>query len=130
MGYFNKILIVLLMVAFSVGSCVSDKKAPIDFKPRMSDETLVEVLTDKHLVITANRMSEIRSDSILSVLLPVMEEEIYKKYGVTKEELDETLSYYAHYPEQLILIYDQIMERVEAMTPNKKTILKTKEEEK
>ena len=97
--------IVLILILLNLGcSGITDKN------PSLSDSLLVNVLTEIHLAdariaLDADVPEQLR-DSVL------------EKFGVSKNEFDESIVFLAEHPDRLAEIYGQVVDRLVAESKN------------
>ncbi len=100
-------------------SCSSDKKPGADLL--IPDDKLVPVLVDLHLVYALQTTREFRDlanhyDSI------DVHSDIFRKYNITKTQLDTTLWYLSRNPKEMIDIYDKVIMQLDLMQDSIKTL--------
>lgn len=101
----SNLLLVATSLLLMLSACADKRKEAM-----LSPQKLEAVLYDYHLaqIIVGDLPSAQRYKKDLYFGY------VYDKHGVTKEDVDSTLAYYARYPEGLSEIYDNLSRRVEA----------------
>jgi hypothetical protein len=95
---------------FFLFSCTSNEK-PDNILP---SEQMVDIMVDMHLAETAANLKLVGVDS-LSPSYGQLYEGIFAKYGTTKSAFDSTLYHYSVRPEEMNVIYDEVLERLSEM---------------
>jgi len=104
--------IVLLLMISLLLSCTPHKKPASELL--IPDDKIVPVLIDLHIVYALQTTREFRDlankyDSI------DVHSGIFDKHGITKEQLDSTLSYLSKNPQKLLDIYDEVIMELSQM---------------
>src|SRR5690606_26259042 len=86
--------ILLASIALIFSFCSPEEKVPEAY---LSPETLKKVLAEINLAEGAMKSIFILGDSANQVA-PLLYEEIFKKYGTTREEFDARLNWYVKHP--------------------------------
>lgn len=95
------------ILLFTLFSC-NNEKTPAHVLP---SEQVVEIMVDLHLAETAANLKLVGVDSI-SPSYGQLYEGIFAKHGTTKSAFDSTLFHYSVRPEEMNVIYDQVLERL------------------
>ena len=108
--------LLILLLSFS---CTSDKKPDADML--IPEDKLVPVLVDIHLIYALQTTQEFRAlanryDSV------DVHSDIFRKYNITKAQLDTTMSYLSRNPEKLLNIYDEVIMQLNQMQDSIKTV--------
>lgn len=105
-----------LLTGFLLAACSSltPESAPVE------DETLIEVLTELHLI-------EARASRDDTEVDPSLRDSVFSHYGVTEQQVEEALEHYADRPAAYESIYDAVMDSLEAgqqhvMNPSRDTL--------
>ncbi len=111
---FHSSALVLFAIASVLFNCLAcrdvNKGIPENAVSTIHKDTLKNILYDIHLIdalILSNiiKFEEERVDSL-------MYESLFRKYSITREDLENTLLYYVHYKlDSLDIIYAQVLDR-------------------
>lgn len=104
MKYLFPILCVVFLVA-----CQQGAKQPPSYL--VSEEKMVDIMVDMHLVETAHNLKLMGTDSTYTEYLEKFNA-IYPTHGVTKADYDSSLMYYTSSTDQMPAIYDKILEEL------------------
>lgn len=99
---------ILLVLLFSCNGAVKPPRLPL------SQDRMVDVMVDLHLVETANNLKITEGDSTrpdYEALLAA----VFSKHGLTQSEFDTALYRYSFYPKEMNVVYDRILERLSEM---------------
>ncbi|MFC2175457.1 DUF4296 domain-containing protein [Bacteroidota bacterium] len=105
---FSRFLLLCLLI-LSVAGCTNKKEAKPD--ALIEEGKMVKIMTDMHLVETAQNLKIIQPDSANANYLALFES-IYKTHQVSKSQFDSSLFYYSGQPEQMNELYDKVLERL------------------
>ncbi|HEY9122858.1 MAG TPA: DUF4296 domain-containing protein [Bacteroidales bacterium] len=102
----------LAIILVLVISCGQRKTAvPASIIP---EERMVTILTDYHLAQSLNTNYRVRNEMLKN--MPVrLSDSVLKANGVTKAQLDSSLTYYATDLERFEKIYDEVLNRLNKM---------------
>jgi hypothetical protein len=103
-------LFILALLLFF--ACQEGKKEAPDFL--LSEEEMVNVMVDMHLVETAHNLKLMGTDTTYTEYLEKFNS-IFDSHGVTKANFDSSLMYYTSSTEQMPAIYDKILEELYEM---------------
>lgn len=107
--------IAILVLWFA--SCDNPEPKP---KNMLSDEELVKVLTELHLVEARADLMDIPQDS-LRPLLENRYEEIFVELGVDTAAFNATFAYYEHNPAQMDSLYQKVVDNLVEREANYRT---------
>lgn len=105
----TKCLFILLFLV----SCVKDEK-PEDL---MSKEDMVEALIHVHLLEAKVNKLTSRRDSI-QFIYDHYESILFDKHEIEKEKYDRTMAYYIENPDQLLEIYETVVDSISLRQKN------------
>lgn len=77
----------------------------------LSEEKMVDVMVDMHLVETAHNLKLMGTDSTYTEYLEKFNS-IFESHGVTKADYDSSLMFYTSNTQQMPVIYDKILEEL------------------
>jgi hypothetical protein len=89
--------------------------------PPLPDSTFTRVLVDLHLTTARGER--------LSSLPSGIEDSVFARHGVRREEVDATLRYYARQPEDLETLYNGVIDTLSALQTRLRSRQDTTEEE-
>lgn len=98
------VLVVFLTLCI-LSACSGDSRPNGVLSPKMMEN----VMHDYHLAQAMDKMAEHVDTAQVGAVGTVL-----KKYGITQEDVDSSLSYYAHHIDDLRKIYDNLNERLTA----------------
>ena len=101
-------LILFSLLVFTV-SC--DEKEPQAPDYLITEEKMVEIMVDMHLVETAHNLKLLPPDTTGMVYNETFER-VYVTHEITKADFDSSLFYYSTQTEQMNVIYDKILEQL------------------
>jgi len=87
------------------------EKSPPPPSGLLSEDQMVEVMTDMHLVETANNLKLMGTDTAYTEYLQAFNA-IFRSHGVTKAQFDSSLYHYTVNTEKMPIIYDRMLERM------------------
>ena len=107
-------IILFILISFLLSSCYTEfnKETPQDdYKPSISQDELILIITDLQLVQAALRYKENAGQDIKNMNTEY-HQMIFDKYGVSKEELEENLEYYKLNIKEFNKIYEKVIENL------------------
>jgi len=102
------LVFLFVVVACFIGCDEKNQKQP-DYL--ISEENMVDIMVDMHLVETVQNLKLITPDTTNTNYKEFFES-IYKTHGVSKTAFDSSLFYYTSQSEQMNIIYDKVLERL------------------
>lgn len=100
-----------MLIAFVVG-VVSCRPADERPRPRISQETFVDILLDMHLATTAKQMNLLHAlDTLKKDRIQTM---ILDKHEVKKVDLLYAIDYYSAMPDSMAYFYNKMIEKLSA----------------
>ncbi len=103
-------ILLLLLTSLLMVACTSRPNGVLSKKEMIN--LLVEIHKSEAYVQVHN--GQFHNDS----LKRVMEQSIYERYGVTKEEVDSSLSWYVHHADEYVKIYDGVIAELSDQSVN------------
>jgi hypothetical protein len=100
-------------VSLFLSSCKQEDQAKSP-KDLISEDKMVSIMVDMHIVETASNLKVFPPDSAQQMYHDYFES-IYLTHGVTKSGFDSSLYYYATQTDQMNVIYDRILENLSEM---------------
>lgn len=98
----------VISLVFVIAGCSDTPEPPADLLPR---ETFVDVLTDVQIIEAVFNQNIIRTDEP-KLRIARYYSETFEKHGVKKEDFTRTYIWYYGHPEQMMLVYDDVMARL------------------
>jgi uncharacterized protein with PIN domain len=99
-------------LAFVFIGCQEGSKQAPDYL--LSEDKMVDVMVDMHLVETAHNLKLMGTDSTYTEYIEKFNS-IFSSHGVTKADYDSSLMYYTANTEHMPAIYDKILEELYEM---------------
>lgn len=103
-------ILLLLLTSLLMVACTSRPSGVLSKKEMIN--LLVEIHKSEAYVLAHN--GQFHNDS----LKRAMEQSIYERYGVTKEEVDSSLSWYVHHADEYVKIYDGVIAELTDQSQN------------
>lgn len=100
--------ITLLFLGFALVSCQRPDEVIIP-SDTLSQDEMVTILTDIHLVEGAKVGNKIMGDTIAA---PVYFNKVYKKHGITEAKFEEDFRFYSEHPKLMIKVYERVIENL------------------
>ena len=109
MRFLTFFIIIFSLFLFSFGK--KQERVPENI---LTEEKMVDVMVDMHLVETASNLKLLPLDS---TDLPYREyfASVFVTHGVSKAEFDSSMFHYTTHTEQMNAIYDKVLERLNQM---------------
>ncbi len=107
-------LILFIIISFSLSSCYNEFNTELvqdDYKPSISKDVLIKILTDLQLVQAAMKYKENAGQEFKS-LNSEYHQMIFDKYDISKEELEMNIEYYKLDVEEYNIIYEKVIENL------------------
>lgn len=102
-----------LQILLVLGITVGCGYAPPDIPEHLPEpDKMTDILLDIHLVEGAKTGQTIVGDTLVADYYYAS---VYKKYGISREILDEAIAFYTEHPKIMEPMYDQIIERLSIM---------------
>jgi hypothetical protein len=99
-----------LLILLILGACVKSKSKSAE--GIIPEKQMVDLVVDTHLAVAIlfieNSRAEDKKDKALYYYPSVLE-----KYGVTKAQMDSSISWYMKNPEAYTRIYEQVLKKLE-----------------
>jgi hypothetical protein len=105
----NLTLVIILVLAISCGK--QKTAVPTSIIP---EERMITILTDYHLAQSLNTNYRVRNEMLKNKPIR-LSDSVLKANGVTKAQLDSSLTYYATDLERFEKIYDEVLNRLSKM---------------
>lgn len=80
-------------------------------KPPVDDKTITDMLVDMHLLEARADELKARPDSI-AFLMEAEYDKLYKEYGVSEEDFQQTFEFYQQRPEQMDELYQGVIDKL------------------
>ena len=96
----------LILFCLSISCCTPTAQFP---KNIITKDLFTTVLKEVHLAEATYELNKSKGMEQAQNILAISYSEIYKLHNIKKEDFTNTLSYYANYPEELEVIYSELL---------------------
>jgi|688.fasta_scaffold459982_2 hypothetical protein len=105
------IILFLVVSLIACGRKEAAQEIPDDILPM---EKFSEIMTDVHLLEAVNNQKMIREDD-QKVMTAEYYEQVFEKYQISREEFEKSYTFWVSRPEDMMLIYDQVINNLNKM---------------
>ena len=103
--------LLLILVSALLLSCAEERQQAVPIPDEVvSEETMVEVLVDLHLVEASLSLKMMEDHRVAKDTAEFYNP--YKKHKVTRKAFDESFKYYSSKPDKLSAIYEEVLNRL------------------
>ena len=98
-----------IIILFFLFSC-STRKTQENSNTLIEKNTFIKVLQEVHISESEFHLTKYNRKETAEKLLLSEYETIFSEKNIAKEEFDNTLKYYSNHPDELEVIYDEVLE--------------------
>lgn len=106
----NFLFLLGVLVLFLLTACKTDRSIDTDPLPPnlIASDSLVKILVDVHLIEASLKTKHTKKPDN-ERFTNIYYDQLFKKYGITREQLNQSLDYYQRHAETFDKIYEQVI---------------------